>query len=57
MVDTLNQIDAWAWEDMVTIPLYQKPTFIAWRSTFGGISDNASNQGPLWNSEGFYKKQ
>jgi peptide/nickel transport system substrate-binding protein len=57
VVDTLNQIDAYAWEDMVTIPLYQKPTFIGWRSTFGGIADNASQQGPFWNGEGFFKKQ
>jgi peptide/nickel transport system substrate-binding protein len=57
VVDTLNQIDAYAWEDLVTIPLYQKPTFIAWRGTFGGISDNASQQGPFWNSEGYFKKQ
>jgi peptide/nickel transport system substrate-binding protein len=57
VADMMNQIDQYAWEDMVTIPLYQKPTFIGWRSTFGGISDNASSQGPFWNSEGFFKKQ
>lgn len=57
VADELNQIDQWCWEDMVTIPLYQKPTFLAFRSSFGGISDNASSMGPLWNSEGYYKKQ
>ena len=57
VADELNQIDQWCWEDMVTIPLYQKPTFLAFRSSFGGVSDNASSMGPLWNSEGYYKKQ
>jgi peptide/nickel transport system substrate-binding protein len=57
VTDTLNQIDAWAWEDMVTLPLYQKPTFLAWRTTFAGIGDNASQQGPFFNSETWSKKQ
>lgn len=56
-VDTLNQIDKWAWEDMVTVPLYQKPTFIGFRSTFANVHDNASNQGPFWNSETWFQKQ
>ena len=29
---------------MATIPLYQKPKFIAWRNTFAGIGDNLSSQ-------------
>jgi peptide/nickel transport system substrate-binding protein len=52
-----NQIDAYAWQDMVTIPLYQKPDLLAYRSTFGGIADNASTQGPFWNSPGFHRKR
>jgi peptide/nickel transport system substrate-binding protein len=43
-----NQIDQQLTEDMVTIPLYNKPTFIAWRSTFTGIRDNATNEGPFY---------
>jgi len=43
-----NQIDQQLTEDMATIPLYNKPTFIAWRSTFGGIRDNATNEGPFY---------
>jgi peptide/nickel transport system substrate-binding protein len=35
---------------MATIPLYQKPTFIAWRNTFGNISDNSTQDGPFWNA-------
>ena len=45
-----NQIDQKLWEDMPTIPLYQKPTFIAYRNTFTGIGDNTSSQGPFWNA-------
>ncbi len=42
-----NQIDQQIWADMATIPLYQKPTFIAWRNTFTGIVDNTSQYGPF----------
>ncbi len=42
-----NQIDQQIWTDMATIPLYTKPTFLAWRNTFTNITDNASNVGPF----------
>jgi peptide/nickel transport system substrate-binding protein len=45
-----NQIDQQVTADMATIPLYQKPTFIAWRNTFGNISDNSTQDGPFWNA-------
>ena len=48
--DLLNQVDAQLWQDMVTIPLYQKPTFIAYSDKYGNIGDNASNEGPFWNA-------
>jgi peptide/nickel transport system substrate-binding protein len=43
-----NQIDQQLTADMVTIPLYNKPTFIAWRSSFANIKDNATNEGPFY---------
>jgi peptide/nickel transport system substrate-binding protein len=43
-----NQIDQQITADMATIPLYTKPTFIAWRNTFTGIRDNATNVGPFF---------
>jgi peptide/nickel transport system substrate-binding protein len=43
-----NQIDQQLTEDMATIPLYNKPTFIAYRNTFAGIRDNATNEGPFY---------
>jgi peptide/nickel transport system substrate-binding protein len=51
-----NQIDQVLTEDMVTIPLYTKPTFIAWRNTFAGIRDNATNEGPFYNANTWGKK-
>jgi peptide/nickel transport system substrate-binding protein len=42
-----NQIDQQITEDMATIPLYQKPTFIAYRNTFANIHDNATAEGPF----------
>jgi peptide/nickel transport system substrate-binding protein len=45
-----NQIDQVLWEDMPTLPLYQKPQLIGWRNTFTGIGDNLSSQGPFWNA-------
>lgn len=32
------------------MPLYQKPTYLAYRSTIQGVEDNASTAGPLWNA-------
>ena len=48
--DLLNQVDLQLWQDMVTIPLYQKPTFIAFSDKYGNIADNASSEGPFWNA-------
>jgi peptide/nickel transport system substrate-binding protein len=42
-----NQVDQQLWDDMVTIPLYTKPTFLAWRNTYTNITDVATNEGPF----------
>jgi peptide/nickel transport system substrate-binding protein len=44
--DMGNQIDQQITADMATIPLYQKPTFIAYRNTFANIADNATPRAP-----------
>ena len=44
-----NQIDQILTDDMATIPLYVKPSFIAYRNTFVGIHDNA-NESPFYNA-------
>jgi peptide/nickel transport system substrate-binding protein len=45
-----NQIDQQITADMATIPLYAKPTYLAVRNTFTGVGDNATQEGPFWNS-------
>ena len=49
-VQLTNQIDGLLWEQMATLPLYQKPTFIAHSSTVQGVEDNPTQAGPLWNA-------
>ncbi|TWH71690.1 ABC transporter family substrate-binding protein [Modestobacter roseus] len=49
--DLANQVDTALWDQMATLPLYQKPTFIAYQSDIQNVEDNASQAGPLWNSE------
>jgi peptide/nickel transport system substrate-binding protein len=44
-----NEIDKLLWDGMATIPLYQKPTFIAFSDKYANIVDNASSTGPFWN--------
>ncbi len=51
-----NQIDTLLWEDLYTVPLYQKPTFIAYNSNYTGIEENATNAGPLWDATKFARK-
>ena len=43
-----NQIDQQMTADMATIPLYQKPTFLAVRNTYANIKDNATSEGPFY---------
>jgi len=51
-----NKVDELLWKDMYTIPLYQKPTFIAYSSQYTGVVENATNAGPLWDSTKFARK-
>jgi len=48
-----NQIDQQLWNDLATIPLYQTPTFIAWRTSFTNIMDNTSQYGPFAQANGW----
>jgi peptide/nickel transport system substrate-binding protein len=45
-----NQIDQQLTADMATIPLYAKPTYLAVRDSFANVGDNATQEGPFWNS-------
>jgi len=47
---TGNEIDTLLWDQMATLPLYQKPTYIAYSNTVSGVEDNPTQAGPLWNA-------
>lgn len=47
----LNEIDQQMWVDMPSLPLYQKPTFLAYETRFANITDNTTEESPFWNSE------
>jgi glutathione transport system substrate-binding protein len=46
-----NEADAILWQNMVTLPLYQKPQFWAWSNTLKGVLPNTSTVGVTWNAE------
>jgi peptide/nickel transport system substrate-binding protein len=50
IASTGNEIDKLLWDQMATLPLYQKPTYIAYSSTVKGVQDNPTQAGPLWNA-------
>ena len=54
--DLGNQVDTQLWKDLYTIPLYQKPTFLAYDSSLTGVQENSTLAGPLWNSEAWARK-
>ncbi|NUR30801.1 MAG: ABC transporter family substrate-binding protein [Catenulispora sp.] len=45
----LNQSDAQVSKDAYTLPLYQKPTMIAYKNTLVNVRDNATQIGPTYN--------
>ncbi len=46
-----NEIDQQLWKDMVTLPLFQVPTFIAYSKSYVNIADNTSSFGPFWDAD------
>jgi len=46
-----NQADAILSNDVITIPLYQKPTYFVYKTKVKGLKDNSTLQGPTWNTE------
>lgn len=52
----LNEIDKTMWEDLPNIPLYQKPTFLAYNTKYANITDNTTEESPFWNSEAWAEK-
>ncbi len=35
--------------DLPTIPLFQKPTYLIYKSKFKGLKENPTSEGPVWN--------
>jgi peptide/nickel transport system substrate-binding protein len=54
--DLGNEVDTQLWQDMCTIPLYQKPTFLAYDSNYTGIVENSTLAGPLWAADDWARK-
>ncbi len=50
-ISDYNKTDAVLWQNMVTLPLYQKPQFFAWSSNLKGVVPNTSSVGVTWNAE------
>ena len=46
-----NKADTILWQNMVTLPLYQKPQYWAWSSTLKGVQPNVASVGITWNAE------
>ena len=46
VADTGNEIDKLLWDQMATLPLYQKPTFIACTSNVKGVAGQPDAPGP-----------
>jgi peptide/nickel transport system substrate-binding protein len=44
-----NQAFALIAKDVPTIPLFQKPTYLIYKSKFRGLKENPTNEGPVWN--------
>ena len=47
--ELLAQADRLIAQDVPTLPLYQRPSYLVWRSSIDGPRHNASAWGPLWN--------
>jgi peptide/nickel transport system substrate-binding protein len=50
-VTELNKVDEMLWEDLPTIPLFQKPAgMLAYSSKYANIKDNTTSEGLFWNA-------
>jgi peptide/nickel transport system substrate-binding protein len=47
--EDLNKADLQITKDAVTLPLYQKPTFLAYLDTYGNIHNNSTSVGATYN--------
>ena len=45
-----NRIDRLLWDDLFTVPLYQRPVILAHNSRLRNVGVNATSVGPAWNA-------
>ena len=50
-----NQALAQMAKDVILMPLFQKPTYLIHKRSFGGLKENPTSAGPDWNIEFWYK--
>jgi peptide/nickel transport system substrate-binding protein len=43
-------------DDVPMIPLFQRPTYLVYKASVGGMIDNPTSQGPSFNAESWFKK-
>jgi peptide/nickel transport system substrate-binding protein len=36
-------------KDLPTLPLFQRPTYLVYRTVMKGLVENPTNEGPVWN--------
>jgi peptide/nickel transport system substrate-binding protein len=46
-----NKADSILWQNMVTLPIYQRPVYWAWSSNLKNVLPNTSNVGVTWNAQ------
>jgi peptide/nickel transport system substrate-binding protein len=51
----LNAADALLAQDVPSLPLFQRPQFVAYRATLHNLVDNAALEGPFWNLADWWK--
>ena len=49
--DLYNQVDAILWKDMVTLPLFQKPTLLVYQNKYKNMQNDITSEGPVYNEE------
>jgi peptide/nickel transport system substrate-binding protein len=55
--EAMNEADRIMSEEVPTIPLYQKPTFLAHSTSVHGMEDNPTQESFFWNSEDWWIEQ
>jgi peptide/nickel transport system substrate-binding protein len=52
----INRVGSTLGKDVVMIPLFQRPTYLVYKTSVSGMVDNPSSQGPSFNAENWGKR-